>query len=564
MKLAKRIVSLALCAVLALSLVPAASAAASVRVTLPQFRVTLGGQTIDPAKEEYPFLVYKDITYLPLTYFGCRLLGLYAKWSPETGLIVTDAGAKGAYQSSPRVSRNGGALYASVATGPIEICSKRIENDREEYPFLLFRDITYLPMTWANMHDLLGCDYRWNAKEGLVIDRAEDANTSALYLPIYRYPSGDSVGIGSIAAWRGWFWYQDSDGWISRTPMAGGEREKLFELPINVLYSETTVLASLRVVNDRLYLSYHLGGATMGHDELYRFDEDGSCVALTKFNGPLGEFDELWLQANCNLTPIPDNLDVSRDRGETWERFGEENYIYGWAYHQQTSGGAWASHTIGDILNADGGWAYLLATDATGWGAAEPDANGEYPERFSKVSRVDLTSGATKQLTGPARAFQIAGNRIWYVGFDAVLRHCGLDGSDDAAMAFDALASVPEYADMDQAKVVSFTADGALVYAELSVPFRVQGGAGVEPRTEQMTCLAVLNADGSGGTIAVADTGAVRSMHPEDGWLTLLTQSSSGEMRLFVLHDGKLVYQNAGPDYLAAGVSGGKLYYVLR
>ena len=60
MKLAKRIVSLALCAVLALSLVPAASAAASVRVTLPQFRVTLGGQTIDPAKEEYPFLVYKD------------------------------------------------------------------------------------------------------------------------------------------------------------------------------------------------------------------------------------------------------------------------------------------------------------------------------------------------------------------------------------------------------------------------------------------------------------------------------------------------------------------------
>ena len=142
MNLHRRLLTLALCAALTMGLMPAADAAADIRVKLPSFTVTLCGQTIDPTKEEYPFLVYRDITYLPLTYFGCRLLGLYAKWSPETGLTVSDAGAKGAYQSTPRVSRNSGALYAQKAAGQITINNKWIENNKEDYPFLLFRDVT--------------------------------------------------------------------------------------------------------------------------------------------------------------------------------------------------------------------------------------------------------------------------------------------------------------------------------------------------------------------------------------------------------------------------------------
>ncbi len=561
MKLSKKLIALALCAALTLGLAPAANAAGSVRVKLPTFTVTLGGQTIDPAKEEYPFLVYKDITYLPLTYFGCRLLGLYAKWTPETGLVVTDAGAKGAYQSSPRVSRNSGALYASVATGPITIHNKVIENDREEYPFLLFRDITYLPMTWANMHDLLGCDYSFDAQNGLVIDRAESANVSSLYLPIYR--SGDGYATGSIAAWRGWFWYQDSEGWISRTPMAGGAREKLFELPINTGYSDAPVWASLKVENDKLYLSYHLGGATMGHDETRRFNEDGTYVTLLQSNGPVGEFDDCRLWADCFVPPDPDNLRISYDQGETWERFGAADYLYGWAYHINADGGSSGTRTTGGTIVRAGNSAYLLGTYVAGW--RTPDA--EKHERYSAVCRVDLTTGETTEITGPARAFRIAGETVWYVTFDDELRHCALDGSDDAAA---------DFIDMESPKVVSFIADENYVYAVLDTPLAVQGGAGVEPHTEPMVSLAVLHSDGSEGTmIFMGLASTIESVSLEDGWLTLLLKNGSGEMGLVVFHDmpdyhnpyqhhPDIVYQNWGPDYIAAGVSGGKLYYVLK
>ena len=561
MKLYQRLLTLALCAALALGLTGAARAADAVRVTLPRFRVTLCNQTIDPAKEEYPFLVYKDITYLPLTYYGCRLLGLYAKWSWETGLIVSDAGATGAYQSSPRVSRNSGALTAQKATGAITICNKSIENNREEYPFLLFRDVTYLPMTWANMHDLLGCDYRWDAKNGLVIDRSDGANASALYLPLYRDDAGTFVG--SVAAWRGWFWYQDDEGFVSRTPMTGGEREPLFELPINYV-TDWRVTPQLSVRDDRLYMTYHMGGATMGHDELYRFGEDGSCVRLSTFSGPVGEFDDLWLNANCDLMPAPDNLRITRDKGATWERFGDGNYIYGWAYQGDIIGQTSAYRMSGDAIYRVGNCAYLLGTDVTGWGEAAPDAAGRYPQRSSRVVRVDLATGATEPISQPAQTLRLVGDTVWYATFDGALRHCALDGSNDAALTLDQLSGVPEDLAADKATVRSFTVDGERVYAELVVPFQVQGGAGVEPHTENMSLLAVLDADGDGGTVALTENGFVRSMTAENGWLTALAVRSSGDMALYVLHDGKLVYQNRGPDYLAAGVSGGKLYFVLR
>ena len=44
------------------------------------------------------------------------------------------------------------------------------EHNKEEYPLLVFRDVTYFPLTWRFAVDELGWQYRFNQKEGLVID----------------------------------------------------------------------------------------------------------------------------------------------------------------------------------------------------------------------------------------------------------------------------------------------------------------------------------------------------------------------------------------------------------
>lgn len=563
MKITKKLIAFALCAALTLSLAPAANAAGNVRVTLPKFTVTLGGQIIDPAKEEYPFLVYRDITYLPLTYFGCRLLGLYEKWTPEHGLFISDAGAKGEYESTPRKSSNSGALYAQIATGPIRIrnksTTKEVENDREEYPFLLFRDITYLPMTWANMHDLLGCEYSFDSKTGLVIDRAQTTNGAALYLPIYR---NDEFGeTGAIAAWEGWFWYQDNEGWISRTPMAGGEREKLFELPVDDYLPESArVRPSLTVREDGLFMTYHTGGATMGRDWQYLFHADGSCELLTDFCGAFGKFDGYSLLANCNLSPSPNNLLRSYDNFETFEEFGDGHYIYGWSYCESSSAGS-ASGTrgTGDLIYQVGNYAYLLGTDVSDWGTAQPDANGGYPERFSAVCRVDLASGRTEPVTGPAAKFQIVDNVIWYIDFDGALHRCAIDGADDWQVSLP--ASTEKH--ITDPVVRQFCVDGDTVYLIAEETVHRSGGAGTEPGDFPSYTLWTVRPGGE--PVWLIGSTELGSFQLDGGYLTVITgEAATRGNTLTVYKNGKKLYELSGPEILAAGVSAGKLYYVLK
>ncbi len=66
---------------------PQTLAADTVQV-LPSFSVTLNGQSTGNDYSKYPLLVYKDITYFPMTYYDCRLLGLKTDWTADTGLVI--------------------------------------------------------------------------------------------------------------------------------------------------------------------------------------------------------------------------------------------------------------------------------------------------------------------------------------------------------------------------------------------------------------------------------------------------------------------------------------------
>lgn len=62
----------------------AASAAQTVTVTLPTFPVTLNSCQLPPAYDRYPVIVYKDITYFPMTYHYGDFLGLTTHWDNNT------------------------------------------------------------------------------------------------------------------------------------------------------------------------------------------------------------------------------------------------------------------------------------------------------------------------------------------------------------------------------------------------------------------------------------------------------------------------------------------------
>ena len=156
---------------LTLSPMPQALAADTVQVTLPSFSVTLNGQTTGNDYSKYPLLVYKDITYFPMTYYDCRLLGLKTDWTADTGLVIDkNEGYFYEYLREVNNSKNARKQTAKLADGKITVNGKVIDNSKEEYPLLVFRDVTYFPLTWRFAVNEFDWNYRFNQQEGLVID----------------------------------------------------------------------------------------------------------------------------------------------------------------------------------------------------------------------------------------------------------------------------------------------------------------------------------------------------------------------------------------------------------
>ena len=171
----KRWGMLILTAVIAVSLLlpaPPALTATTVLVTLPVFKVSLNGVEIDNGHSSYPLLVYKDITYFPMTYYDSRFLGLESSWDAQRGLAVAKTGATWDYHPYRSNSPNRSAYTAQVASFPITVNGQKIDNRNEGYPLLLFRSVTYFPLTWRFAVNEFGWKYSFNPAGGLVIDSA--------------------------------------------------------------------------------------------------------------------------------------------------------------------------------------------------------------------------------------------------------------------------------------------------------------------------------------------------------------------------------------------------------
>ena len=102
----KLIAAAALAAFLCTGIPSTAEAAKSVPVTLPTFDVTLNGTVVENNNRQYPLLVYNNITYVPMTYYDCRFLGLETAWNQKDGLGIIKSDLTGAYYDYKTAKKN--------------------------------------------------------------------------------------------------------------------------------------------------------------------------------------------------------------------------------------------------------------------------------------------------------------------------------------------------------------------------------------------------------------------------------------------------------------------------
>ncbi len=170
----------------------ATAKSSSVKVQIAPFYTQINDISIYNSGVKYPLILYKDVTYIPLTYYLSIELGLVSGYDSDEGFyIVRDpSGVDETLLPENPIDLFGG--YAKNSYGkqydavipdyPVYLCGRNINDINSEYPVLNFRDITYLPMTYEIAVDELNFNLRWSYEQySLYIDSYNGMN-GGIYL----------------------------------------------------------------------------------------------------------------------------------------------------------------------------------------------------------------------------------------------------------------------------------------------------------------------------------------------------------------------------------------------
>lgn len=386
---------------LSMALPPSAASAAQqgVRVTLPSFKVTLNGHEVDNSHREYPLLVYKDITYVPMTWQDSRMLGLETVWTEQSGLVIEEAKVTASYDAFARTAANGKVYSASIASFPVTVNGKAISSQQEEYPLLSFRDMIYFPLTWRFAHDEFGWDYNWDSRQGLSIT-SDKPIIQDVELPGYDYYS-------NIISFKGYYYFagsgNDTTRSIYRSPVDNPSARELV-YTYSALENKITSGITFRIRNDGLWFNYYVGGPTMGHSEFLKVHEDGTVTKEYQ-----GKLDFTWtpygtLITDLSVPPGGGNLllELQDDNGDGHKDripIGRSDLIYQW---RTSSGGGYGYS--GNSATVNGEYAYVLAST--------------FPDRSigpNRIHRINLVTKESEEVTDfEVTGFQVIGDRLYY------------------------------------------------------------------------------------------------------------------------------------------------------
>jgi hypothetical protein len=223
-------------------------AARTVAVSVPQFNITLNGLEYNAQRERaifngmtcyfwggysgsseenqghlgglqydrYPFLIYNNITYFPMTYYKCNLLNLDSVWTREGGLSINvgDPSEWSEFDFETSDTKNRKSYTASIAEGTVSVNGTSIDNSKEPYPLLVFREVTYFPLTWRFAVEEFGWRYSYSGDKGLVINA--DSSFYTEDLPIITVYSKDDLRIWVERRVRGHSMTDPANLYISR------------------------------------------------------------------------------------------------------------------------------------------------------------------------------------------------------------------------------------------------------------------------------------------------------------------------------------------------------------
>ncbi|MEC0226118.1 DUF5050 domain-containing protein [Paenibacillus alba] len=370
----------------------------TVKVTLPTFAVKLNGNNVDNQTREYPLLVYKDITYFPMTWYDARLLGLETTWTVQDGLSVTKGKVTSSYVPYLSGHPNAKSSKANIPDYAMTINGLAVDNSKEDYPLLSFNDVVYFPLTWQYAHDEFGWDYVWDDAEGLSITSG-NPHMETVNLPV-------SSGESSVAIFQDHYYYVETTGstnQVIRVPVQNTtKKEEVYSYEPDSKYGNNKDV-KFEIRDGELWFSYHTGGAIMGSDNYVKVNDAGKGSLEQRGYLDFKKTSKGTLLIQQWVPPGGDNLRVV-PLGKEYKdgiQAGDSKHIYGW-YVTAGEGTGFSKDQSTTVIGDD---VYILAS-------SYPVTTSE----LNQIHKINLTTNeTTKLITSGVRYFKIIHNKLYYV-----------------------------------------------------------------------------------------------------------------------------------------------------
>lgn len=391
---------------------------------MPDFTVKLNGHTVENQYREYPLLVYNGITYFPMTWYDSRLLGLEATWSPEEGLHIRQSPVTSSYVPNKSERRNVSAYAAEVPASVVTINGKAIDNTKEEYPLLSFRDITYFPLTWRFAHDEFGWDYYWGETDGLSIT-SHNPQVQTVDLPVYAKEN-------DVALFKGYYYFvetTDTTNHIYRAPMQQpSDKEEIYSYQLSIGANRELIPGiTFQIRDNTLWFTHHVGHITTGSNEFVKIGEDGK-VEVLELGHPYMDFRDTPYGTlivdlgnhGLKLSLLPPGEEISKAKP-----VGDNLMSYG---HYVTNGDTMTANAGTTATTVIGDDVYVLCS--------LPTTNS------NNIFKINLKTNKTEKIVSSSvRWFKIVDNKLYYVkGEDNVLYTSALDGTGETKLSDNAVS----------------------------------------------------------------------------------------------------------------------------
>lgn len=167
----------------------------SVDVHLPTFNIYVNEVKVENNYKKYPFIVYKGITYFPLTYDDSKFMGWNLNWIKKTKElhVVSTEQVNYQWEEYKQVkgkTKNKKIMKAKTPEFKIKFGEKYLPKTIGKYPVLVYNHVTYIPLVYDYNYEDSCMSFVFSKEKGLEITRPESLHLSAFKNNTFNFDNG--------------------------------------------------------------------------------------------------------------------------------------------------------------------------------------------------------------------------------------------------------------------------------------------------------------------------------------------------------------------------------------